>query len=97
MANIYYSQPANRRGILRAVLSLEGSRNLLKQHVIRYAGKQFPTASQSPRVDFAVLQVFDGETNGEWKSGFYQFDDDIMQIEATVQSHYDILVHADAK
>ncbi|HEY2118418.1 MAG TPA: hypothetical protein VGH37_04465 [Candidatus Acidoferrum sp.] len=65
--------------------------------MIRYAGKQFPTASQGPTVDFAVLQVFDGETNGEWKSGFYQFDDDIMQIEAAVQSHHHILVHADAK
>jgi hypothetical protein len=97
MANIYYSQPANRRGILRAVLSLEESRNLLNQHMIHCAGKQFPTASQGPKVDFAVLQVFDGETNGEWKSGFYQFDDDITQIEATVQSHHATVAHVDAK
>ena len=97
MANIYYSQPANRRGILRAVLSLEESRNLLKQHMIRYAGKQFPTASQGLKADFAVLQVFDGETNEEWKSGFYQFDDDITQVEATVRSHHAMLVHVDAK
>jgi hypothetical protein len=70
---------------------------LLNQHMIHYAGKQFPTASQGPKVDFVLLQVFDGETNGEWKSGFYQFDDDITQIEATVQSHHATVAHVDAK
>jgi hypothetical protein len=86
MANIYYSHPENRRGMLRAVLSSEETINLMKKHLAYYAGEQFPMTHQPVEADFAVLHIFEGETNGEWRSGFYQFDDDIERIEETVRS-----------
>jgi hypothetical protein len=86
MANIYYSHPSNRRGILRAVLSSQESRCLLRQHSVHYAGQQFPATDQNRRADFAVLRILEGEGSVDRRVGFYLFDEDIMQIEEVVQS-----------
>jgi hypothetical protein len=85
MANIYYSGSLNRLGTLRAVLSSEEGRRLLKAHSAHYVGQQFPT-DPKPGVDFAVLRVFDAEVNPEWRAGFYLFEDNIVRIEEAVQS-----------
>ena len=85
MANIYYSNALHRHGSLRAVLSSEEGRRLLKEHSAHYLGKQFP-ASPSPGVDFAVLRVFEGEMNAEWRAGFYLFEDNTLRIEEAVHS-----------
>lgn len=85
MANIYYSSSLNRHGTLRAVLSSEEGRRFLKAHTAQYFGRQFPT-SPSPGVDFAVLRLFEGEMNEEWRAGFYLFEDNILRIEEAVHS-----------
>jgi len=60
MPYIYYcnSLAKNDLGILRAVLSREESRNLLKLFSVRYAGPQFPTMTQQNQ-SFAVLDLPD--------------------------------------
>jgi hypothetical protein len=85
MANIYYSNSLNRHGSLRAVLSSDEGSRLLKEHSAHYVGQQFP-GSPSPGVDFAVLRVFEGEMNAEWRAGFYLFEDNILRIEEAVHS-----------
>jgi hypothetical protein len=86
MANLYFCQSINRSlGILRAVLSREESKNLLGQHFADYSGQQFPTPKPDAS-DFAVLRIFDEESEGEWSAGFYRFDADIMQIEEALQA-----------
>jgi hypothetical protein len=86
MANIYYSYPDNRRGILRAVLSSGEGRHLLKEHSGRYVGQQFPTTFHNAALNVAVLCILEGEQSTEWPIGFYSFDEDIMRIEQTVRS-----------
>jgi hypothetical protein len=87
MPIIYYSSLANNGlGILRAVLSCEESRNLLKLCSVRYAGLQFPTMAKGRILDFAVIRIFDEERDDKWQVGFYSFDGDIMQIEEGVQT-----------
>jgi hypothetical protein len=87
MPNIYYCQPINRgSGILRAVLSSEEGRSLLKQHSFHYAGPQFPTTAQDRAADFAVLRILDEERDEEWRAGFYRLDADIMRIEEAIQA-----------
>jgi hypothetical protein len=87
MSNIYYCQPINRGcGIVRAVLSSEDGRSLLKRHSFHYTGKQFPTTAQDRVADFAVLRIFDEELDEEWRAGFYCLDADIMRIEEAVQA-----------
>jgi hypothetical protein len=81
MANVYYSYPSNRRGTLRAVLSPEQVRVMLKEHSTRCAGKQFPMTAHTTNDDFAILQVFEVEASKEYAAGFYLFDEAIMQIE----------------
>lgn len=85
IANIYYSNSLNRHGSLRAVLSSEEGRRLLKEHSAHYLGQQFP-ARPSPRVDFGVLRVFEGEMNPECRAGFYLFEDNIVRIEEALHS-----------
>jgi hypothetical protein len=97
MANIYYSHPSNRRGILRAVLSPEVARLLLKEHPGKYVGQQFPAASHDHRADFGVVRVFEGEADGELRAGFYVLDAEIMFIEEEVQSCNARLSLIDAK
>ncbi len=86
MANVYYSHPSNRLGILRAVLSTEEGRCLLAKHSAQYVGQQFPTACQDPRPDFAVLRIFEGEVSKQCRGGFYLLEEDILQVEEEVRS-----------
>jgi hypothetical protein len=72
--------------MLRAVLSWEQCRSLLKQHPFRYAGQQFPTKAQDQAADFAVLRVFNEELDKKWCAGFYRCDADIIRIEEAVQT-----------
>ena len=76
----------NGLGILRAVLSCEKTRNLLKLCSVQYAGLQFPTMAKGRTPDFAVMRIFKEERIDKWQVGFYSFDGDIMQIEEGVQS-----------
>ena len=87
MPNIYYCSLANHGlGILRAVLSWEESKNLLKLCSVQYAGLQFPTVVQGRTPDFALLRIFEEERDDKLQVGFYSFDDDIMQIEEGVRT-----------
>jgi hypothetical protein len=87
MANLYFCQSINRSlGILRAVLSWEDSQKLLGQHLAEYMGQHFPTSNPGRASDFAVLRIFDEESNDKWRSGFYSFDADIMQIEEALHA-----------
>jgi hypothetical protein len=88
MPNIYYSNGLANSGlgILRAVLSWEESRNLLKLCSVQYAGLQFPAIAQARAPDFAVLRILDEERNDKWQVGFYSFDGDILEIEECVQT-----------
>jgi hypothetical protein len=88
MPNIYYCNGLANSGLgtLRAVLSWEESRNLLKMHAVQYAGVQFPTMAQGRASDFAVLRILDEERADKWQVGFYSFDGDILQIEECVQT-----------
>ena len=81
MPNIYYCNGlANSDlGRLRAVLSWEECRNLLKLCSVQYAGLQFPTMAQGRASDFAVLRILDEEQDDKWQVGFYSFDGDILR------------------
>jgi hypothetical protein len=80
MANVYFSSSLNRQGALRAVLSSKEGVSLLEKSSNSYAGHNFPTEFNG-RPEFAILRVFDGEANKEWRSGYYLFDQDIIQVE----------------
>jgi hypothetical protein len=86
MANVYFSSSLNRQGALRAVLASKEGVSLLENFSNSYAGQNFPTEFNG-RPDFAVLRIFDGEANKEWQSGYYLFDQDIMQVEEAIQSY----------
>ena len=70
---------------MRAVLSWEESQKLLGQHVAEHTG-HFPTPNPGRASDFAVLRIFEEESNEKWRSGFYSFDADIMKIEEALQA-----------
>jgi hypothetical protein len=86
MANVYYSYPTNRRGILRAVLSSEAARFLLKGYPHKYSGQEFPATGDDQREDIAVLRIIAGGVDEEFQAGFYVLDEDIMYIEEELQS-----------
>ena len=86
MANIYYSYSDNRTGVLRAILSSEEGRWLLKAHSAKYAGHQFPSTDYNSEGSFAVVRIFEGEGSEEWRVGFYFLRDDMMRIEKAVHS-----------
>ncbi len=86
MANIYYSYSDNRTGVLRAILSSEEGRWLLKAHSAKYAGHQFPSTDHNSGGSFAVVRIFEGEGSEEWRVGFYLLHDDMMGIEEAVNS-----------
>jgi hypothetical protein len=86
MANIYYSYPSNRRGILRAVLISEAVRFLLKEYPHKFVGQEFPLGGADDREDIAVLRVFAGEPDAEFQPGYYVLDKDIIYIEEALQS-----------
>lgn len=85
MANVYYSHPSNRRGILRAVLSLEKVRVILAEYSIQSAGHHFPMTTDTANNDFAILQLSELEASEEFAAGFYLFEENIEQIEAELQ------------
>jgi hypothetical protein len=87
MPNIYYCNglAINDLGILRAVLSWEECRSLLKLFSVQYAGLQFPTMTQQDQ-GFAVLGLLKGELDETWRVGFYSFDADLLQVEEWVQT-----------
>ena len=86
LANVYYSHPSNRRGILRAVLPSEEARCLLKGHSVRYTGQNFPTIDLDLSVDFAILRMFEEEADEECQVGLYVILDDIMKVEEEIHS-----------
>jgi hypothetical protein len=88
MPNIYYCNGLanNGLGTLRAVLSWEETRDLLKLRSVEYAGLQLPTTAQGRVSDFAVLRILDEERDDRWQVGFYSFDGNILQIEEWVQT-----------
>ena len=87
MPNIYYCNGLanNDVGTLRAVLSWEECRSLLKLFSTQYAGLRFPTMTQQDQ-GFAVLNMLKGELDDTWSVGFYSFDADLQEIEEWVQT-----------
>jgi hypothetical protein len=51
-----------------------------------YVGEEFPTIAnkRDAAADFAVLRVSAEEADGDWRSGFYRFDADLMEINAVL-------------
>ncbi len=86
MAHLYYSHSVNRRGILRAVLSAEEARCLLKGHAVKYVGAQFPAGEPEAKSDFAVLCISETESAGGWQAGFYLFDENLTQVDEALQA-----------
>jgi hypothetical protein len=72
--------------MLRAVLSREEAMGLLDHHSASYLGQKFPTKKRGRATNFALLRIFDGEANQEWRSGFYHFDADVMRIDEALQA-----------
>lgn len=87
MANLYYCHCINNgSGILRAVLTPDEAKSLLKKVSASFAGEQFPATTQEQKYDFAVLRIFDGELGEKWQAGFYRFGEEIAKIEEVVQA-----------
>ena len=85
MPNLYFCQPhAQNQGMLRAVVTLEDCKYLVAPSSAIYVGEQFPAIANKPgsAADFAVLRVSAEEADGNWRSGFYRFDADLMEINA---------------
>jgi hypothetical protein len=72
--------------MLRAVLSLDDCKYLVAPHSAVYVGNQFPRIADKPgkSADFAVLSVSTEEADAEWRSGFYRFDADLMELNAVL-------------
>jgi hypothetical protein len=72
--------------MLRAVLSSEDCKTLAKPGSATYLGEQFPAFSNNGHDtrDFAVLKFSAAEANGEWRSGFYRLEGDIMELNAAL-------------
>jgi len=87
MSNIYYCQPGRHGwGMLRAVLSLEEGKRLLKLQASRYVGQEFPISTLDTAADFAVLRIFDEEPNEGWRVGFHRFNAELGRVEETVRA-----------
>jgi hypothetical protein len=87
MPNLYFCHAINQGpGMLRAVLSWEEAARLLDLRSARYVGVQFPAVAGESKEDFGLLRVCETEGHGEWRVGFYRFDDDIMAIEEAIQA-----------
>jgi hypothetical protein len=87
MPNLYFCQPHSRnQGMLRAVLSREDCRHLADPKAITYLGEKFPDLLDgSPQSrDFAVLKFTAEEADGQWRSGFYRLDADLMEVNAAL-------------
>jgi len=71
MANVYYTHPSNRLGILRAVLSTEEGRCLLDNHPAQYFGgfeetKRKPTRPTIPSESVRLVTVSDWILDDIW-------------------------------
>jgi hypothetical protein len=87
MPNLYFCQPhAQNQGMLRAVLTLDDCRDLMPPNSATYIGDRFPTMSNhsGKNADFAVLSVSPEEAEGDWRSGYYRFDADLMELNAAL-------------
>lgn len=87
MPNLYFCQPhSQNQGMLRAVLSREDCKYLADPKQVTYLGEQFPSLAQTPGNgrDFAVLKFAAEEAGGEWRSGFYRVDADLMELNAVL-------------
>jgi hypothetical protein len=85
MPNLYFCQPhAQNQGMLRAVLTLDDCKYLVAPNSAVYVGDKFPAIAnkRDAAADFAVLSVSAAEADGDWRSGFYRFDADLMEINA---------------
>lgn len=71
---------------MRAALSWEEGKNLLDQLPADYVGEQFPTSNPDSAPDFAVLRIFDEESDDEWRTGFYRFNAGLGRIEEAIQA-----------
>jgi hypothetical protein len=87
MPNLYFCQPhAQNQGMLRAVLSLDDCKFLVAPDSAVYVGEQFPAMANKPdkAADFAVLSISAEEADADWRSGFYRFDADLMELNAVL-------------
>jgi hypothetical protein len=87
MPNLYFCQPhAQNQGMLRAVLTLDDCKHLPPDSVT-YVGERFPSIAETTgqAADFAVLSVSASEADAEWRSGFYRFDADLMELNSVLQ------------
>jgi hypothetical protein len=87
MPNLYFCQPhAQNQGMLRAVLTLDDCKYLVAPNSAVYVGDEFPAIAnkRDSAADFAVLRVSAEEADGNWRSGFYRFDADLMEINAVL-------------
>ena len=83
MPNIYFYQPtASNLGILRAVLSWEECKRVLEHHSATYVGDRFPIGPTpgDEGQDYCIFAVRADEETKAWRSGYYRFEGDIMQI-----------------
>jgi hypothetical protein len=85
MPNLYFCQPhAKNQGMLRAVLSVDDCKYLVAPKSAVYVGEKFPVVASKPAVDFAVLSVSAAEADDNWRSGYYRFDADLMELNAVL-------------
>ena len=72
--------------MLRAVLTRDDCKHLADPQRVTYLGEQFPKITESPRDgrDFAILRVAAEEADGEWRTGFYRLDADLMELNAVL-------------
>jgi hypothetical protein len=83
MPNLYFCQPhAQNQGMLRAVISLADCKRLVGSGAVKYVGEQFPTVAgaEDQSKDFAVLGISPAEAQGEWRTGYYCFEADLMEL-----------------
>jgi len=72
--------------MLRAVLSGEEAKSLLKLQTAHYTGLEFPKMTPDRKADFAVMRIFETELHGEWRAGYYCFEADVDGIEVAIQT-----------
>jgi hypothetical protein len=86
MPNLYFCQPhAQNQGMLRAVVSLDDCKYLVAPSSAVYVGERFPTITERGKTaDFAVLSISAEEADADWRSGFYRFDVDLMELNAVL-------------
>ena len=68
--------------MLRAVLSVNECDRVVSKHPVTFFGENFPSLSdgQTDAGDFAVLKFAADETVGNWRTGFYRLDSDLVEL-----------------